>query len=199
MGGIGSLDPAGGMRMPDDVRMNDRDELHIRDARPDDHDAIRDVTLAAYAQYATVMPHWEMYRQQLLATLEQDEQAERIVAERDGVIAGSVLLYPAAANVYDIATANAAWPEVRLLAVAPAARGKGVGSALLEECIQRARRAGAQALGLHTEDIMEAAVHMYERKGFVRAPEVDFSPADGVLVKGYCRRLDDSVAEPERL
>ncbi len=121
------------------------------------------------------------------------------MAERDGVIAGSVLLYPAAANVYDIATANAGWPEVRLLAVAPGAWGQGVGSALLEECIQRARRAGAQALGLHTEDIMEAAVRMYERKGFVRAPEVDFSPADGVLVKGYCRRLDDSVTEPERL
>jgi hypothetical protein len=37
-------------------------------------------------------------------------------------------------------------------------------------------------------DMMRAAVRMYERMGFVRAPDLDFTPAEGVLVKGY--RLD---------
>jgi len=36
------------------------------------------------------------------------------------------------------------YPEVRLLAVAPAARGKGIGEALMRECIRRARRSGAR-------------------------------------------------------
>jgi GNAT superfamily N-acetyltransferase len=80
------------------------------------------------------------------------------------------------------------YPEVRLLAVVPAARGKGVGAALIDECARRARRAGATTLGLHTMDMMRAAVRMYERMGFVRAPDLDFTPAEGVLVKGY--RLD---------
>ncbi len=164
---------------------NQRTDLYIRDAGPDERDAIRGVTMAAYAQYASIMPHWEMYREHVLETLAQDGPEARIVAERDGAIVGSVLLYPAAADVYETGSANTGWPEVRLLAVSPAARGQGVGSALLEECIRRARSAGATTLGLHTEDIMAVAQRMYERTGFVRAPETDFRPAEGVLVKGY--------------
>ncbi len=171
--------------------------LQIRSARPDERDAIRAVTLAAYEQYATRMSHWEMYRRHLLATLDQEGPEARIVAEQDGVIVGSVLLYPGEANVYTTETANAGWPEVRLLAVAPEARGQGVGRALLDECIRRARLAGATLLGLHTEDLMEVALGMYKRRGFVRVPQFDFSPADGVLVKAYCLRLDDSAAEQE--
>jgi len=170
--------------------MNHQTTLHIRDARPDERDAIRDITMAAYAQYASIMPHWEMYREHVLETLAQDGPEARIVAERDGAIVGSVLLYPAAADVYETGSANAGWPEVRLLAVAPAARGQGVGSALLQECIRRARSAGATTLGLHTEDIMAVAQRMYERAGFVRAPDTDFRPAEGVLVKGYRLSLD---------
>ena len=174
-----------------------RHALHIRDARPDERDAIRALTLAACEQYASRMPHWELYRRDLLATFDQAGPETRIVAEQGGVLVGSVLLYPGEANVYTEEAANAGWPEVRLLAVAPKARGQGVGRALLDECIRRARLAGATTLGLHTEDLMEAAVGMYTHRGFVRVPQFDFSPADGVLVKAYCLRLDDSMAEQE--
>ncbi len=167
------------------------DELQIRDAGPNELAALQALTLVAYQQYATLMPHWEMYRQQLLATLAKAGPAERIVAKRDGKLVGSVLLYPASAKVYGTDTAEAGWPEIRLLAVAPDARGQGVGAALLDECMRRARQAGAAWLGLHTEDIMEAAVRMYTGRGFVRAPEYDFRPAQGVLVKAYRRPLDD--------
>ena len=168
--------------------MNPRDELKIRDARLDEREQTVALTVAAYEQYASLMPHWELYRQQLLATLSSDIPAERIVAEQDGTLVGHVLLYPASANVYGADTADAGWPELRLLAVAPEARGQGVATALLDECIRRARQAGAAWLGLHTEDIMEVAVRMYKARGFVRVPEYDFNPAEGVLVKGY--RLD---------
>jgi len=36
---------------------------------------------------------------------------------------------------------------------------------------------------------MQAAVRMYERMGFVRAPVPDFHPAPGVTIKGYCLDL----------
>ena len=84
------------------------------------------------------------------------------------------------------------WPEVRLLAVAPAARGQGVGAALMKECMQRARHSGTRALALHTTDIKNAATRLYERMGFQRAPELDFEPAPGVTAKGYLLTLEDS-------
>jgi hypothetical protein len=40
---------------------------------------------------------------------------------------------------------------------------------------------------------MQAALRLYERLGFVRAPELDFRPAPGVTVKGY--RVDLGAAE----
>jgi GNAT superfamily N-acetyltransferase len=123
-----------------------------------------------------------------VATLDAQGPADRIVAEQDGDLLGSVLLYPPAAKAYGSAGLSVAWPEVRLLAVVPAARGHGVGKALMEECIRRARGAGASALGLHTMDIMQAAMRMYEGMGFVRVPDNDFTPVPGVVVKGY--RLD---------
>lgn len=81
------------------------------------------------------------------------------------------------------------------MAVAPSARGQGIGTALLQECVRRARRSGATTLGLHTHDAMQAAVRLYERAGFVRAPELDFQPPAGVLVKGYRLRLGDDRGE----
>ncbi len=169
-------------------------KLRIRDARADDRDAIRDVTLSAYEEYAAQMPpkHWQAYRQDILATLDQEGPAERIVAEQDGTIVGSVLLYPAGTIIHraDGTSVSRDSPEVRLLAVTPAARGQGVGAALIEECARRARRAGASILTLHTTDMMRVAVRMYERMGFVRAPELDVSPAPGVIVKGYALSLD---------
>lgn len=165
--------------------------LHIRDAHDDEGAAIQVVTLAAYAEYVTIMPGplWEGYQRQLLATLDEEGPVERIVAEYDGAIVGSVLLYPPLANAYTSTRKqiNTNWPEVRLLSVIPAARGRGIGAALMNECEQRARSSGATTLGLHTMDIMQAALRLYERRGFIRTPELDFYPAQGVLVKGFRR------------
>jgi hypothetical protein len=70
--------------------------VQIRDARSGDRDAIRGVTLSAYEEYAALMPgHWEGYRQSILATLADVGGAEQIVAELDGTIVGTVLLFPA--------------------------------------------------------------------------------------------------------
>jgi GNAT superfamily N-acetyltransferase len=163
-------------------------ELHIRDAREGDQDRIRDVMLSAYAQYAALMPeHWDDYRQNILDTLADVRPAEEIVAEQDGVVVGTVLLYPAG-TVFQEPDGEAVkrdWPEVRLLAVVPEARGRGVGTALMQECMRRARRSGAAVLTLHTTDMMQVAMHVYEHMGFVRAPELDFHPAPEITVKGY--------------
>ncbi len=163
--------------------------VHIRSARDDERGAVRDITLAAYEEYAQIMPgpFWTGYRRHLVSTLDAETPAERIVAEQKGIVVGSVLLFPPGADAYGGTAAGSGWPEVRLLAVVPAARGRGVGAALMDECVRRARSAGATALGLHTMDMMQAAVRMYARMGFVRAPGRDVD-VQGMLVKGY--RLD---------
>ena len=164
---------------------------HMRDARPSDRGAIEAVTLAAYQQYAALMPaYWEGYRQNILATLAAAHPDAQIVAEEEGRVVGTVLLYSAGSVMARPGggSITLAWPEVRLLAVAPEARGRGVGVTLMHECIRRARQSGAAALTLHTTDIMQAAMRLYERLGFRRSPELDIQPASGVTIKGY--RLD---------
>ena len=135
---------------------------------------------------------WEDYRQSLLTALGAVPPAEQIVAEQESRIVGSVMLYPQGTVIAipGSTSITLVWPEVRFLAVARAARGQGVGAALLQECVRRARHSGASALGLHTSDIMKAAMRLYERMGFKRAPELDFAPAPGVTVKGYLLTVD---------
>lgn len=53
-----------------------------------------------------------------------------------------------------------------MLVVSPKARGAGVGRALAQECLARARRDKAEVFALHTSPIMTVALLMYERMGF---------------------------------
>lgn len=167
--------------------------LKLRDARVEELDAVLRVTLSAYQQYAATMgeEHWHGYRQNIVSTIRSDRQAQRIVAEQDGVIVGGVVLYQEGTTyeTIDGADIRRERPEMRLLAVDPAARGRGIGRALVEECIRRSRRVGAHSLALHTTVMMAAAVRLYERMGFRRAPEMDFHPAPGVVVMGYVLSL----------
>lgn len=166
-------------------------DVSVRDARPSDRDAIEAVTLSAYQEYAIVLPaQWEGYKQNILATLAAPGSAEQIVAEASRRLVGSVLLYPARSLLTPPGGSSTAlaWPEIRLLAVTPLARGQGVGAALVLECLRRVRSAGATTLTLHTTDVMRAAMRLYHRLGFRRASELDFQPAPGIVAKGY--RLD---------
>ncbi|HEX8696780.1 MAG TPA: GNAT family N-acetyltransferase [Longimicrobium sp.] len=164
----------------------------VRDARDDERDAVRELTLRAYAEYAGVMEPsaWAGLERSVRSALDSEAGAERIVAEHRGALVGSVMLFPPAAATYGGGAKPAGWPELRLLAVAPEARGLGVGRALVDECVRRARAAGAAELGLHTSKSMRAAIRMYERMGFVRAPEYDFRPEGAELVTAYRLPLD---------
>ncbi len=177
--------------MPD-RRIPKKNKLKIRDARSEDRVIARKVTLSAFQQYAAIMPppRWEGYRENILATLTDVAPAQQIVAEREGIIVGSVLLYPPGTAFSTPDEGPLTCPEVRLLAVAPEVRGQGIGTALMQECIRRARSLGASCLNLHTTDMMQVAKQMYERIGFVRSPELDFYPDPNVIVKAYRLNLD---------
>jgi ribosomal protein S18 acetylase RimI-like enzyme len=168
----------------------------IRTAIPNERAAISELTVRAYAQYATIMAPaaWAALEQAMRNGLASQERGDpgitRVVAEQAGALVGSVLLYAPASDAYDGAAPPAAHPEIRLLAVAPELRGHGIGDALMRECIRHARGMGARELGLHTSHSMQAAKRMYERMGFVRAPEHDFQPAGAELVEAFRLPLD---------
>ena len=61
-------------------------------------------------------------------------------------------------------------PELAI-AVVPNARGKGVGSALLDALLERARAGRHAAISLSVDKRNSSAIHVYEQHGFARLSE----------------------------
>ncbi|MGH9304117.1 MAG: GNAT family N-acetyltransferase, partial [Acidimicrobiales bacterium] len=78
---------------------------------------------------------------------------------------------------------------IRMLAVLPTAQNRGVGRALLGECVSMASRTNRMALLLHTTPWMSAAQRLYEGAGFDRFPERDWTPVPDVPLLAYRRLL----------
>jgi ribosomal protein S18 acetylase RimI-like enzyme len=169
-------------------------ELAIRDAREEDLDGVSALLIDAYAQYMPP-PHevlsaeeragWDGYRRNIADVWSRAPISSTIVAERDGTLLGSVNYYaPGQADSLDDAWPDG-WASIRLLGVSPQARGLGIGRALMEECLRRARADGATTMGLHTTKLMDVARAMYLRLGFTRVPAFDFRPAPDFTVEAF--------------
>jgi predicted N-acetyltransferase YhbS len=159
----------------------------IRDALPGDQAAIRELTLAAYQEYAESLgAYWEGYKAEMLRTLGHVQPAQQLVVDDNGEIVATILLYPAGVTFTAPSGEQlTAEFQMRLLAVSPEKRGQGLGTLLMRECVERARASGAITLMFHTTALMRAE-RLYRRVGkFVRAAHLDFHMAPGVVLECY--------------
>jgi GNAT superfamily N-acetyltransferase len=162
--------------------------MEIRDAASNELAFIREQRVNAYREHARLLPgsHWQALERALSSEADIHPGVQLIVAELEGNIRGSVVLFPPQSDAYEGQVEALEYPEIRMLAVSSECRGKGVASALIEECIQRSKANGFGSIGLHTGDFMHGAIQLYEKLGFERVPEYDFQPADdGITVKAF--------------
>jgi GNAT superfamily N-acetyltransferase len=126
--------------------------------------------------------------------------AVMVVVEAEAIV-GSALLVPPSAEPPP-GRVPPPYPEIRLVAVLPQLRRRGVATQLLQACVERTRAEGYDAVGLHSTEYMADAIRIYERAGFVRAHEHDFQTPAGVLVMGFRlslhRALDTSRVTARR-
>ncbi|HEX6354313.1 GNAT family N-acetyltransferase [Actinophytocola sp.] len=163
-------------------------EVTIRPAREDELPAVGELTFEAYQANGYLTGREDgFYAQQLRNARPRYEQAELLVAvDEDDTILGTVA----------IARHGTPWREIggpdqlefRMLAVSPAARGRGVGEALTRRVLDRAVELGCTAVVLCSSELMHAAHRLYERLGFYRTPELDWRPEPDVPLLAY--RLD---------
>ena len=162
--------------------------VEIRRARPDDVDAVGDLTADAYVG-AGVIPAGAAYVEFLRDAAHRDREAELWVAAVDGTVVGTVTYVEPGSALVEIAREGEA--EMRSLAVSPSATGRGVGEALTRHVIERARSRGLGAVVLCSSTTMHAAHRLYERLGFTRLPERDWSPVADVRLLAYTLSLRD--------
>ena len=156
----------------------------LRDFHEDDAQAVNALALAAFEQFKDAYEDWPVFRARLdLASLAG--VGDIIVVDVGGQVVGAVAyIGPGAPKAQFF---QPEWPVMRMLVVSPAARGLGIGRALAEECLRRAKRDGATAFALHTSELMQVALPMYERMGFRRIAEAP--PIHGVKYGVYLKQL----------
>jgi GNAT superfamily N-acetyltransferase len=154
-------------------------------ADPDELAAVGALTLAAYLADGYLDGPDDGYADDLRAAGDRARDAVLavVVDELGGTVLGTVTYCVAGTPWAEVSHDDEA--EFRMLAVAPEARGRGIGAALAAWCLDRARAEGRSAMVLSTLTVMHTAHRLYERLGFVRTPERDWWPRPEIQLITY--------------
>jgi ribosomal protein S18 acetylase RimI-like enzyme len=160
--------------------------LVVRRAVPADYPAVARLTVDAYEADGQLNDASATYAATLADVAARAEAGDLLVAVDGDRVLGSVLHVEPGSRYAELSRAGEA--EFRMLAVDPAAQGRGVGRALVQACVDRAAAAGCTAVVICVRDFAMAAQKLYLSFGFARVPELDWSPLPGVSLLAL--RLD---------
>ena len=160
-------------------------EIQLRDYEDADAENLNRLAVSAFEQFRHLYEDWPAMLAGLSKTSALSASGEIIVAELQSKLAGAVAYF--GPNSQKAAFFDQRWPIIRMLVVDPAFRGKGIGQALSDACIARARRDGSPTIALHTSPIMSVALPMYLKMGFAKAH--DAPPIFGVAYAVYTKAL----------
>ena len=159
--------------------------LAVSPAGPGDFDRIADLSVRVYVGGGLAS---EGYTSDLADVAGRASRAELLVVRDDnGHVVGSVALV--LSGDFGEVTTSDEEAAFRMLVVDPAAQGRGLGTLLVTTCLDRARAAGKRRMVIATGTRMTAAQRLYERLGFTRLPERDWSPVPGIDLIVYSREL----------
>jgi ribosomal protein S18 acetylase RimI-like enzyme len=158
----------------------------IRAARPEEYDAVGQLTLTAYRLGAVDAD--DGYAPILLDAPRRAEEAELYVGiDPDGSLVATVTLAAAGTEWSEVARDGEI--EVRMLAVDPNAWGRGIGAAMMRWVIATARERGYAAIVLLVIEDNPAAHRLYQNLGFQRQPDRDWRPWPELLLMAYTLSL----------
>jgi ribosomal protein S18 acetylase RimI-like enzyme len=158
--------------------------LEVRLAAPDEYDAVGRVTLDAYVADGFLMAD-DDYAAELLDAERRGCEAELVVAlDGDSAdVIGTVTYCPPGSPWRELSSDGEG--EFRMLAVAPANRGRGVGRALVRYCIDRTAQLGLSGMTICSLPEMTTAHRLYQSFGFRRVPERDWHPVEGFTLWAF--------------
>ncbi|MDH6705099.1 ribosomal protein S18 acetylase RimI-like enzyme [Kitasatospora sp. MAA19] len=159
-------------------------DILIRQARSEDLDDAGRITVEAFVGDGHTSPT-SGYVKLLRDAARRAREAELLVAvdAAEGRVLGCVTFAVGGTEWADIAAPSEG--EIRMLATAAAARGRGVGEALVRATVARSRELGLAGMAFSTRPEMTAAHRIYERTGFLRTPERDWAPYPGMDLMVY--------------
>lgn len=158
--------------------------IEIRPAGEAEFERVGDLCVAAYASFLSEAGH---YTATLRDVATRAANADVLVAAENGAVHGTVTFVPHGGPMGEIATPQET--EFRMLAVDPAAQGKGVGTALMRHIVDASRALGRDRVVCSSQPNMRAAHAIYERLGFTRVPSRDWSPVPGVDLQAFSLSL----------
>lgn len=160
--------------------------MNIRAFEPADALTVNALALKAFEQFQSAYNDWPAFKAKIAEMSSLAGAGELLVAEIDRQIVGAVVYIGPGMPKADFFQPE--WPIVRMLVVSPDFRGQGIGRALAEKCLQKAKRDKARIFALHTSEIMQVALPMYLRMGFqklLQAPSIC-----GVEYGVYLKKID---------
>ncbi|WP_103335427.1 GNAT family N-acetyltransferase [Amycolatopsis sp. CA-126428] len=158
-------------------------DVEIRPPRPEEYAAAGEVTVRAYAADGHLADDVG-YEAMLRDVARRVEKAEVLVAvDAARVVVGTVTVVHPGSEYAEVSRPGEL--EFRMLAVAPSARGRGVGEALIKAVFDRARALGLRRVVLSSVDRMHSAHRLYERLGFTRLVERDWRPFPHISLIAY--------------